>query len=412
LRIILQVTNSQFSILNYALKKVNRLDRISAILVWLQSRSVVRAADCAERFGVSVRTIYRDIRTLEQAGVPICGDAGVGYSLVDGYRLPPLMFTPQEALAFLTAEKFMESLADSHHSRHFHSGMDKVRAVMRGVQRDYMSVLADAISVYRSRQTPTAKMPNLQQTILGSIAGREILEMGYTRADGTISRREVEAVGIAFVNPYWYLAAWCHLRGEYRTFRLDRIDTLLPTGRPHTIAAHPPLNELMKYENLKNQNTMKINSIEIQEVEPIKVIALTHIGEYSGIGGAFSRLGGWAGANNYWAKEPRMIGIYHDDPSSVAPEKLRSSACLEEMPGLEPGEGMSRYAVSGGKYLVMNAEVTMAEYGAAWQKIYAEIGTRGLVCDGRDHYELYISCVDSTQGYDAPWIVEFRVPVK
>ncbi len=393
---------------------MNRLDRISAILVSLQSRSVVRAADLADRFGVSVRTIYRDVRTLEQAGVPICGDAGIGYSLVEGYRLPPLMFTPEEALAFLTAEKFIEQLTDSHNSRHFRSGMDKVRAVMRGVQRDYPSLLAGAISVYRSSHTPEAKTPNLLQTILHSVARREILAMDYTRADGSVSRREIEAVGVAFADPCWYLAAWCHLRGEYRKFRLDRIDNLVPSGRTHTIASHPPLGELMKYhdENIKKEYTMKINSIEIKNLEPIQTIALTHTGDYSGIGEAFSRIAEWAGRNNYWAKGPRMIGIYHDDPSTVAPENLRSSAALEAKPGMEPGEGMRRHTIAGGKFLVLNAEVTMAEYAQAWQNIYAELGARGLAEDDRDHYELYVSCVDSTQGYDAPWIVEFCVPVK
>ena len=82
---------------------MNRLDRISAMLVQLQSRTVVRAADMAERFGVSLRTIYRDMRTLSEAGVPVCGDAGVGYSLIEGYRLPPLMFTREEAISFLMA---------------------------------------------------------------------------------------------------------------------------------------------------------------------------------------------------------------------------------------------------------------------------------------------------------------------
>lgn len=84
---------------------MNRLDRISALLVQLQSRPVVRASEMAQRFGVSLRTIYRDMHTLTEAGVPICGDSGIGYSLVDGYKLPSLMFTKEEAMAFLTAEK-------------------------------------------------------------------------------------------------------------------------------------------------------------------------------------------------------------------------------------------------------------------------------------------------------------------
>lgn len=384
---------------------MNRLDRISAILVSLQSRSVVRAADCAERFGVSIRTIYRDIRTLEQAGIPICGDAGVGYSLVAGYKLPPLMFTPEEALAMLTAEKFIENLTDSHNSLQFRSAMDKVRAVMRGVERGYMENIGDRISI--RQQTPETKHPDLLQTILRSIDSREILAMDYTRFDGGVSRREVEATGVIFLHPCWYLTAWCHLRGEYRTFRLDRIDSLAPTGRPHTIAEHPPLIDITN-----KHKTMKITNIEVTNLEPIKVAGLHHTGNYSGIGAAFGRLAEWAGKTNYWAKQPRMIGIYHDDPDTTPTAELRSTAALEDKgaPALAPG--MEHYTVSGGKYLVMTAEVVMAEYGKAWQKVYSLVVERGLQEDARDHYELYVSCVDSTQGEDSPWIVEFRVPVK
>jgi predicted DNA-binding transcriptional regulator YafY len=391
---------------------VNRLERISAILVALQSRSVVRAVDLAGRFGVSVRTVYRDIRTLEQAGVPVCGDAGVGYSLMEGYRLPPLTFTAEEARAFLTAEKLIEQMTDPHNSGHFRSAMDKVRAVMRGVQRDYMADVGESIAVHRSPHAPRIARPGVLQTILRSVEGREILAMEYTRGDGIASRREVEAVGMTFLHPCWYLAAWCHLRGEYRNFRLDRIGSLEGTGRRHTIAKHPPLAELMNYDNFKNHNTMKIDSIELKNLEPVEVIALTHTGNYSGIGSAFEKLAAWAGANDYWALGPRMIGIYHDDPATVAPEKLRSSACLEAISGMEPGPGMSRRTVAGGRYLEMTAEVVMAEYGAAWEKIDAEVAARGLEYDARDHYELYISAVDAAQGDEAPWIVSFRVPVK
>lgn len=157
---------------------------------------------------------------------------------------------------------------------------------------------------------------------------------------------------------------------------------------------------------------MKINSTEVKNLDPIKTIAIHHKGDYSGISAAFQKLGEWAGANGYWAKGPRMAGIYHDNPSEVPAAELRSSACLEDMGGMEPAEGMDRYEISGGKYFVMTAEVSMAEYGEAWQRAYGAVVAEGLECDTRDHYELYISCVDGTQGDDAPWIVEFRVPVK
>jgi predicted DNA-binding transcriptional regulator YafY len=390
---------------------VKRLDRLSAILVQLQSRSVVRAADMAARFGVSVRTVYRDVRSLEEAGVPVCGDAGVGYSLVDGYRLPPLMFTPEEALAFLTAEKFIEQMTDEHNSLHFRSGMDKLRAVMRGVQRDYMAGVGESIVVCRSPYAAQTVRPGVLQTIMRSIDGRETLAVEYTRGDGVTLRREVEAVGMTFSHPNWYLAAWCHLRGEYRTFRLDRIRSIEPTGRAHTIATHTPLRVLMK-DHFEGHTTMKTNTIEIRELQPIQTIALTNRGDYSGIAGAFERMAAWAGANDYWRLGPRMLGVYHSDPGTTPPEERLLSACLEERPGMTPGEGMSRLTVTGGKYLVMNAEVAMTDYAEAWQKIHSEVSARGLRFDARDHYELYLSCVDSTQGPDAPWLVEFCVPVK
>jgi Predicted transcriptional regulator len=227
---------------------MSRLDRISAMLIQLQSRPIVRAADMAERFGVSLRTIYRDIRTLSEAGIPICGDAGVGYSLVEGYRLPPLMFTREEAMSFLMAQKLIEQLTDSHNTLHFRQGMDKIRAVMRGVDKNDMSDMDSSIAVYRSRRMPAQKVPNLLQAILESINSSTILKMGYTNTNDFVSVREIEAVGITYSHPYWYLTAWCHLRSEYRTFRLDRINSLTVTAKPQT-KEHPLLKSLVEYDD-------------------------------------------------------------------------------------------------------------------------------------------------------------------
>jgi predicted DNA-binding transcriptional regulator YafY len=105
---------------------MNRIDRISAILIQLQSRRVVKASDIAERFNISLRTVYRDVKTLEEAGIPLIGEAGVGYSIMDGYRLPPVMFTKEEATAFLTAEKFVEKLTDASTMAYHRSAMYKI----------------------------------------------------------------------------------------------------------------------------------------------------------------------------------------------------------------------------------------------------------------------------------------------
>lgn len=157
---------------------------------------------------------------------------------------------------------------------------------------------------------------------------------------------------------------------------------------------------------------MKIISTEIKNLEPIKTISVSHIGDYSGIAGAFEKLATWAEANNLWASSPRMAGVYHDDPMLTPSEKLRSEACLENNSGVEPGAGMQHYTISGGKYFVMQVEVSMSEYGEAWQKVYAAFNEKGYEYDLRDHYELYVSCAGDTQDADAPWIVELCIPVK
>lgn len=224
---------------------MNRIDRISAILVQLQSRPVVRAADMAERFEVSLRTIYRDIHTLSQAGIPIYGDAGIGYSLMEGYQLPPLMFSKEEALAFVTAGKFVEKLTDDQNNSHFVSGMDKIRAVLRRADKSDLANVGDSIEVYRKKTLPNPKLPNLIQVILGSVNCQTALQMRYfTPSRNDHSERVVEAVGVSYIYPFWYLTAYCHLRSEYRHFRLDRVEELMPTTIEFT-RQHPPLKELL-----------------------------------------------------------------------------------------------------------------------------------------------------------------------
>ena len=98
---------------------MNRIDRLAAILIQLQSRSLVKAQDIADKFSISLRTVYRDVHALEEAGVPVIGEAGIGYRLMEGYKLPPVMFTQDEASAMLTASKLMESITDENSSKHY-----------------------------------------------------------------------------------------------------------------------------------------------------------------------------------------------------------------------------------------------------------------------------------------------------
>jgi len=223
---------------------MNRIDRISAILIQLQSRRVVKASDIAERFGMSLRTVYRDIKTLEEAGIPLIGEAGVGYSIMDGYRLPPVMFTREEATAFLTAEKLMEKLTDPSSDENYKSAMYKIRSVLRMAEKDFLENIDGHIEVLKSRRSAGVKLDlNPLQIVLRGIGERTVLSIHYFAFHSQEkSERCIEPVGVFYQDSYWHLIAWCRLRQDYRDFRLDRISNIaLTTERFRT--QHPNLNE-------------------------------------------------------------------------------------------------------------------------------------------------------------------------
>lgn len=211
---------------------MNRIDRVTAMLIQLQSKRVVKAQEIADRFGISLRTVYRDIKTLEEAGIPVIGEAGVGYSIMEGYRLPPVMFTQEEATALLTAEKLVEKLTDASTREVYQAAMFKIKSVLRLTERDHIENLEQHIEVihnpYFSRhQTDTAYL----QQILKAIAAKAVINIDYFAAHSQQNtNRNVESVGIFFMGRYWYLIGWCCLRNDYRTFRIDHIRHLSVTA--------------------------------------------------------------------------------------------------------------------------------------------------------------------------------------
>ncbi|MEZ5018162.1 MAG: YafY family protein [Flavipsychrobacter sp.] len=211
---------------------MNRLDRITAILIQLQSRKVVKAQDIAERFDISLRTVYRDVKSLEQAGIPIIGEAGVGYSIMDGYRLPPVMFTHEEAAAFLTAEKLVDKLTDKRTASQYKDALYKIKAVLRSDEKGLLENIEDVIHVYK---TPQADRPSYMFELLKSISDKKAVSIEYyANYSEETSIRVVEPVGIYFIGSYWHLVAWCTLRNDYRDFRLDRIQHLQNTDQKFT----------------------------------------------------------------------------------------------------------------------------------------------------------------------------------
>lgn len=220
---------------------MNRFDRITAILIQLQAKRMVSGPTLAEQFDVSLRTIYRDLHTLELAGVPLIGAPGVGYSLVEGYRLPPVMFTREEAIALLTAEKLAARLTDAPTAQLSGAAMDKVRAVLRRPDRDHLETLAPHIRVLGPREPPPR--PNAYQLLVTAVATQRVVHLRYQAADADApSARDIEPVSL-YLSRVWHVVAYCRLRQTFRDFRLDRIEELelgteVFAARPDALRQH------------------------------------------------------------------------------------------------------------------------------------------------------------------------------
>ena len=209
---------------------MNRIDRVSAILIHLQSRRVIRASEIAERFNISLRTVYRDIKTLEEAGIPIMGEAGIGYSIMDGYKLPPIMFTREEAISFLTAEKFIENLTDASTANNYKSALYKIKAILKTTEKVHLEEMQNNIAVLKPIKQPKINDKNHLQILLDGISKKLVLSIDYfANHNQQNTKRNIEPIGVFFKDNNCHLIAFCRLRNDYREFRVDRIDNLYVT---------------------------------------------------------------------------------------------------------------------------------------------------------------------------------------
>lgn len=200
---------------------MNRTDRLVAIVMLLQSRRITTAAQMAEHFEVTERTIYRDLAALGEGGVPIVGEAGVGYSLMRGYHLPPVMFSSEEALALVTGGLLAERMTDASVREAIRSALNKVGAVLPTELQGRVQRLRQATQV--SSRTPGVGPVPLSRVQM-ALAEARVLRLNYHGAQrNAATEREVEPLGLAFYLDHWHLIAWCRLRNDVRDFRVDRI---------------------------------------------------------------------------------------------------------------------------------------------------------------------------------------------
>lgn len=233
---------------------MNRIDRLTAIIIQLQSKRLVKAQDIADKFSISLRTVYRDISALEEAGVPVIGEAGIGYRLMEGYKLPPVMFNEDEASALLTAAKLMQSMSDESSSRHYTSALDKIKAVLRLAEKDHLEEIDDHIAVVSHPSIVHKKPSDLHLAkILKAIASATVLDITYTSFEKNETlNRSVEPIGIYYQGNHWYLIAFCRLRNDYRNFRTDKIAKIAFSSEK-IMKTHPPLNTFICQVTEKKQ---------------------------------------------------------------------------------------------------------------------------------------------------------------
>lgn len=208
-----------------------RFERVLAIYFHLQAKPLVRAQELATRFDVSLRTIYRDVRALIDAGIPIYGEAGKGYALVEGYKIAPTLFSKEEALSFAAAEKLMQNFVDPDLSRHFSDALMKMKAILRYSDKEEVAELDNQLLMHGHPHLFNKNLPEALSKLMASIAQKKQLHIAYLKPQSEYKEeRTIEPVGLFHEHGYWYLMAYCLLRNDYRQFRLDRfqhIDRLL-----------------------------------------------------------------------------------------------------------------------------------------------------------------------------------------
>lgn len=223
---------------------MNRIDRLFGIMTQLQSKKFVTAEKIAERFGISVRTVYRDIRALNEQGVPVSFEPTKGYFIVNGYFIPPVAFNSDEANALLLMESVVYAFTDKSIQTHYSNAVEKIKAVLKHSQKEKLETLNQHI---RLQLPPCFKNDYEYLSLLQTaISARTIILFDYKNNQDEISQRKAEPIGLVFYAMSWHLIAWCHLRSDYRDFKVSRILNISATSQPFQKQDHILLNDYMK----------------------------------------------------------------------------------------------------------------------------------------------------------------------
>ncbi len=314
---------------------MNRTDRLVAMVMHLQGRRVVRAEDMAAHFEVSVRTIYRDIAALGEAGVPIAGEAGVGYSLVRSYHLPPVMLTADEASALVVGAEMVRQFSDASLCGPMDAALDKLRAVLPRDRQEHVERLArQTVVIGRpalSNQDPTAQPWLL--AVQRAVAQRRVLRLSYRGRERAETLRDVEPLGVVCHGGTWHLVAWCRLRADVRHFRVDRIRELEMLAEQ--FPARPEFSLARHLEESAAKATLlpvRVWFAAAVEERARRECCATLVSERAVNGGTEFTFTTWS---LEWLA--RWVLSFGPDAEALAPESLR------EQVRMEAGAALARY---------------------------------------------------------------------
>ena len=231
---------------------MNRTDRLLAIVLELQGRDRVTAEELAHTFEVAKRTIYRDIAALNASGVPVVSAAGQGYWLMEGYFLPPVSLTPDEAVMLVLGSEVMAGSFDAQYQAAATSASRKIEAVLsEAVQRD-VTYFKENVRFINLESKVLSDVPETLQRVRRAILGQKSLHLHYFKraedSGGELTERTVDPHGLIHFNGMWLLSAYCHMRRAMRMFRLERVRQVTVLAETFTRQPDFSIHELHEFQ--------------------------------------------------------------------------------------------------------------------------------------------------------------------
>ena len=205
---------------------MRRADRLFQIVQHLRGGRLVTAQQLAGWLEVSERTIYRDVADLQATGVPVDGEAGVGYVMREGFHLPPLMFTHDEVTAIVAGARLIRAWGGAEMARGAEEALIKISAVLPEKSRER----AEKVPIHAFAVEMTDEVRKRIDAVEEASEKRQTLDINYADGEGNRTRRLIRPLGLWYWGKVWTIVAWCELRQDFRMFRIDRITDVVPTG--------------------------------------------------------------------------------------------------------------------------------------------------------------------------------------